>query len=213
MPKPGALAPGLTRTGRPLRDRAGVLLHWEDPMRTRMKNLFLPSLALMLALPAAAEQARAGVQAAVVFPQNDLRTNVDGTLGLSLGVSVDFNLQGGNELRPRLDYTQCDTQAFHMLALSTTSKSVHGTSLGVDYLRFFEGGRRGVYGLVGTGIAWWSASDPTFGNTHETAPFIKVGAGFRFDSEWGAEITYGVGRFRNTQGTGGMIQAGVTYRF
>ena len=178
-----------------------------------MKKLLLPAIALLAALPVPAAQTQAGIQAAVVFPQNDLRTNVDGTMGLTFGVSVDLNLQGGSELRPRLDYLQCDTQPFHVITLSTTTRSVHGVSLGVDYLRFFEEGNRGVYGIVGTGLQWMSASDPTYGNTHDTAPFLRLGAGFRFDSAVGAEITYNLGSFRSTAGTGGSIQAGITYKF
>ena len=135
-----------------------------------MKNLLLSALALALALPSAAEQTRAGVQAAIVFPQNDLRSNVDGTVGLSLGIHVDVNLQGGNELRPRLDFTQCDTEAFHLLTLSTTRRSVHGVGLGADYLRFVEGGRRGLYGLVGANLNWWSASETAFGEISPRKP-------------------------------------------
>lgn len=178
-----------------------------------MKRLLFPTLALTLALPAAAEQTQAGIQAALVFPQNDLRTNVDGTVGLSFGVNVDINLQGGSELRPRLDYTQCDTQALHAFALSTTDRSVHGVTLGADYLRFFEGGRRGLYGIVGVGLGWWSASDPAYGNTTDTAPWIHFGAGFRFDSRMSAELTYDLGRFRSTAGTLGEVKAGVAYTF
>ena len=177
-------------------------------------NKLIPSvIALALALPAAAEQTQAGLQAALVFPQNDLRANVDGTVGLTFGVNVLINLQGGNELRPRLDYTQCDTEALHAFALSTTARSVHGVGLGADYLRFVDGGRRGLYGLLGVGMNWWSASDPTYGNTTETAPYIHFGAGFRFDSRMAAEITYDLGRFRATAGTAGAIKAGVTYTF
>jgi hypothetical protein len=178
-----------------------------------MRNLIFPTLVGALALPVAAEQTQAGVQAAVVFPQNDLRSNVDGAAGLSFGVNVDINLQGGSELRPRLDYTQCDTQTLHAFALSTTSRSVHGVGLGVDYLRFFEGGRRGLYGVLGVALNWWSASEPAFGNTTETAPSVHFGAGFRFDSRMAAEITYDLGRFRSTAGTLGAIKAGVTYTF
>ena len=178
-----------------------------------MNKLILPALALLATLPAQAVQTQAGVQAAVVFPQNDLRSNVDGTMGLTFGVNVDIDLQGGSEARPRLDYTQCDTEPFHVLSLSTTSRTVHGASLGVDYLRFIEGGRRGLYGILGTGLQWMSASDPVYGNTHQTAPFLRLGAGFRFDSSFGAEITYNLGSFRSTAGTGGSIQAGITYNF
>jgi len=178
-----------------------------------MKRLFPSALALALALPACAQQTRAGVQGAFVFPQNDLRSNVDGTVGLSLGIHVDVNLQGGNELRPRLDFTQCDTEAFHLLTLSTTRRSVHGVGLGADYLRFVEGGRRGLYGLVGANLNWWSASETAFGDTHETAPGFRLGAGFRFDSAFSAEITYELFRFRSTAGTGGAIKAGISYTF
>jgi len=178
-----------------------------------MKLHILPTVALLAVLPAAAAQTQAGVQAAVVFPQNDLRANVDGAPGLSFGVNVDLNLQGGNELRPRLDYLQCDTQAFHVVTLGTTTRTAHGTTLGLDYLRFVEGGVRGLYGLGGVGIQWWSASDPAYGNTHETAPCLRLGAGFRFDSRVAAEITYNLGRFRSTAGTAGSIQAGIAYTF
>jgi len=178
-----------------------------------MKKLLLPAFALLLALPLSALQTQAGVQAALVFPQNDLRGNVDGTMGLTFGVHVNLNLQGGSELRPRLDYLQCDTEALHVLTLSTTTRSVHAVALGADYLRFVDGGSRGLYGLVGTGMQWWSASEPSFGNTSETAPYLKFGAGFRFDSAVSAEITYDLGRFRSTSGTAGSIQAGLSYTF
>jgi hypothetical protein len=176
------------------------------------KSTFLV-LALAASLPAAADDTRAGIQAAIVFPQNDLRTTVDGTLGLTVGVHVDIILGGGSEFRPRLDYLQCDTEPLHALTLSSTRTTAHATSLGLDYLRFFEPGSRGAYGVVGTGIQWWSASQPGFGDSHETAPFLRLGGGFRFHSDVAAEITWNLGCFRPTSGTAGSIQAGITYRF
>ena len=142
-----------------------------------------------------------------------MRANVDGAVGLTMGVQVGIDLFGGSELRPRLDYLQCDSTALHALTLGSTTRSVHGVGLGADYLRFFEGGRRGLYGLVGTGLQWWSASDASHGNTHTTSPYLQAGAGFRFDSAVSAEIVYNIGRFRSGAGTAGSLQLGLSYRF
>ena len=178
-----------------------------------MNRSILPALALLLAAPAFAQRTEAGVQAAIIFPQNDLRDNANGALGLTFGVSVSYPLGSGNDLRGRLDYVQCDTTSFHMLVLSTTRQSAHGVGLGADLLHYVETGSRGLYGLVGTGLHWWSASNPAYGDTNETAPYFHAGAGFRFNRAVAAEITYELGRFRSTAGTAGSIQTGVVFRF
>ena len=178
-----------------------------------MKLRALPIALLLAAVPACADQTQAGLQGAFVFPQNDLRTNADGAVGLTFGVHVSLDLQGGSELRPRLDYVQCDTKALHAITFSTTTFSAHGVGLGADYLRFFEERNRGLYGVIGAGVQWWSASDAAHGPTTETAPYVKAGAGFRFDSAVSAEITLDLGKFRTTAGTAGSVQLGLNYRF
>jgi len=178
-----------------------------------MTRRLLPALALLMALPASAQHTQAGVQASVVFPQSDLRTNAAGALGLDVGVHVVLDLQGGSELRPRLDYLQCDTEAFHAISFSSTTRTVHAVTLGVDYLRYFDQGNRGLYGVVGVGAQWWSASDAAHGDTHDFNPGISFGAGFRFNSSLAAEITYNIGKFRSNSGTAGSVQMGLNYRF
>jgi len=178
-----------------------------------MTKLILPALALLLAAPAFAQRSEAGAQAAIVFPQNDLRDNANGALGLTFGVHVAYSLGAGNELRGRLDYVQCDTTTFHMLVLSTTRQSAHGVGLGADLLHYMEPGNRGLYGLAGAGLHWWSASNPAYGDTNETAPYFHAGGGFRFNRTVSAEIIYDLGRFRGTAGTAGSIQTGVNFRF
>jgi hypothetical protein len=113
----------------------------------RMKTL-LPALCFAAAiLPLSAQETEAGIQGGLIFPQSDLRSAVNGRTGFTLGVHGGIDLQGGNELRPRIDYTRIDGGSFSLSSLNSTT-TVQAVGVGIDYLRYLEGRRRGQFILV-----------------------------------------------------------------
>jgi len=163
-------------------------------------------------LPLSAERTEAGIQGSLVFPQSDLRSEVRGRTGFQVGVHGAIDLQGGNELRPRIDYTRIDGGAFSFNSFSG-SHTVKGVGLGVDYLRYYEQRPRGLYGLGGIELIWWDARDRDGASVRETAPSLKLGVGHRFDSRVSMEFSVDYGKFRPAFGTASSIKGGVFYRF
>jgi hypothetical protein len=147
-----------------------------------------------------------------VFPQQDLRTATGGRTGFSFGVHGAIDLQGGSELRPRIDYTRVDGGSFSLASLTSTT-TVTGIGIGCDYLKYLEDRRRGLYGFGGVALTWW-ASDYRFdGTTRLTSPSLVAGVGHRFNSSVGMEFSVDFGQFRPHFGTYSNIKGGVSYRF
>jgi hypothetical protein len=178
-----------------------------------LKQLILPICLSAGLVPLAAQEAtEAGVQGALVFPQNDLRSAVGGRTGFTLGVHGGIDLQGGNELRPRIDYTRIDGGAFSLSSLDG-STTVQSMSVGADYLRYLEGQRRGLYGVAGVSLVWWNSDYRHGGSVRETSPTVMIGAGHRFNSAVSMEFNLDYGQFRPSQGSASSIKGGVFYRF
>ena len=179
-------------------------------MRTKMLLTFLCLATVMP--PLAAEPTEAGIQGALVFPQGDLRSAVNGRTGFSVGVHGAIDLQGGSELRPRIDFTRYDGGAFSLSSLSS-STTVEAVGVGVDYLRYLEGRRRGLYGVAGIELNWWNAQYRFSPSTRTTTPSLMLGAGHRFNSSVAMEFNVDFGQFRSSAGTASSIKGGVFYRF
>jgi len=163
-------------------------------------------------LPMSAMDTEAGIQGSILFPQSDLRSAVGGRAGFQVGVHGAIDLQAGNELRPRIDYTRIDGGSFSLSSLSSTT-TVHGVGLGLDYLGYLEGRRRGLYGVGGVSLVWWSSDLRFGGSTRETAPVVMAGVGHRFNASTAMEFSIDYGRFRPDAGTASSIKAGIFYRF
>ncbi len=163
-------------------------------------------------LPLPAEETEAGIQASLVFPQQDLRSQVGGRTGFQVGVHGAIDLQGGSEVRPRLDYTRIDGGSWSLASLSG-STTVQAVGIGADYLRYLEGRRRGLYGVAGVELNWWNTDQRGGGSVRETAPSVMIGAGHRFNSAVAMEFSLDFGQFRPSVGTASSIKGGVFYRF
>jgi len=178
----------------------------------RMKTLF-PSLILATAmLPLAAQQTEAGIQGSLLFPQSDLRSAVDGRVGFEIGVHGAIDLGEGNEVRPRIDYTRYDGGSFSGSSLSG-STLVEAIGIGVDYLRYMEGRRRGLYAVGGVELNWWNSQYRFGGSVRETSPSLMIGVGHRFNSSVSMEFNLDYGQFRPSVGVASSIKGGVFYRF
>ncbi len=173
------------------------------------------SIALCLAagmLPLGAQQTEAGIQGSLVFPQQDLRTATGGRIGFQVGVHGAIDLGGGNEIRPRIDYTRVDGGSFSLASLTSTT-TVYGVGLGADYLRYLEERRRGLYAFGGVGLVWWYSQYRFAGSTRLTSPTASIGVGNRFNANWGMEFGLEVGQFRSSLGGYSSLKGGVWYRF
>lgn len=175
--------------------------------------LMIPLLCLAAwASPLAAAETEAGIQGSLVFPQQDLRSATGGRTGFSFGVHGAIDLQGGSELRPRIDYTRVDGGSFSLASLSSTT-TVTGIGIGCDYLKYMEDRRRGLYGFGGLALTWWSSDLRFDGTTRKTSPSIVLGVGHRFNSSVGMEFSVDFGQFRSHQGAYSNFKGGVSYRF
>lgn len=173
----------------------------------------LPILCLAVAAaPLAATETEAGIQGSLVFPQQDLRTATGGRTGFSFGVHGAIDLQGGSELRPRIDYTRVDGGSFSLASLTSTT-TVTGIGIGCDYIKYIEERRRGLYGFGGVALTWWSSDYRFDGTTRLTSPSLALGVGHRFNSSVGMEFSVDCGQFRSHFGSYSNIKAGVFYRF
>jgi hypothetical protein len=163
-------------------------------------------------VPLCGQQTEAGIQGSVLFPQQALRQATDGHVGFELGVHAAIDLQGGNEIRPRLDYTRIDGGSFSGSSLTGTT-SVQGVGLGADYLRYLEDTRRGLYGAAGLELFWWNTKYRFSGSDRLTTPMVMIGVGHRFNANVAAEFDIDFGQFRSSVGTASSIKGGIFYRF
>ena len=125
---------------------------------------------------------------------------------------TEAGIQGGNELRPRIDYTRIDGGSFSLSSLNSTT-TVQAVGVGIDYLRYLEGRRRGSYAVAGIELNWWESQYRFRGSDRETSPSLMVGVGHRFNSSWSMEFNLDWGQFRSYVGTASDIKGGVFYRF
>jgi hypothetical protein len=176
-----------------------------------MRNL-IPVLCFAAALPLAAYETEAGIQGGLVFPQNDLRSAVGGRTGFTFGFHGGIDLQGGQELRPRLDYTRIDGGSFSLSSLNSTT-TVQAIGIGLDYIYYVEQRRRGSYVVGGLELNWWETQNRFGGSDRETSPSLMIGVGHRFNSAVSMEFNLDYGQFRPSAGVASSIKGGVFYRF
>jgi len=177
----------------------------------RLKNL-IPALCFAAVLPLAAQDTEAGIQGGLVFPQNDLRSAVGGRTGFTFGFHGGIDLQGGNELRPRIDYMRIDGGSFSLSSLNSTT-TVQSVGIGLDFLRYLEQRRRGSYAVGGIELNWWNSQYRFGGSVRETSPSLMIGVGHRFNSSVSMEFNLDYGQFRPSVGVASSIKGGVFYRF
>jgi opacity protein-like surface antigen len=153
----------------------------------RLRTL-LPT-AVLLALPAAAQDAHVGLTLGLSLPQGDASTLVDSHTGFTLGLQAPVDLKNGHMVRPRLDYTQQNGSPYGIdITVSTLA-------LGVDYNYYFSRqADRGFYLLAGLGYANTkvevSSSFFGGGNDTEGAVNLAFGGGVQFNPTVGMEIRY-----------------------
>jgi len=162
--------------------------------------------------PLTAQQTEAGIQGSLLFPQSDLHSAVNGRVGFQVGVHGAIDLQGGSELRPRIDFTRLDGGSFSLSSGSSTT-TIEAVGVGVDYLRYMEERRRGLYACAGIELDWWNVQYRFRNSDRETTPMLMVGVGHRFNSSTSMEFNLDYGQFRPSVGTASSIKGGVFYRF
>lgn len=167
----------------------------------RMNLFILPAAILALSVPVRATEVDYGVQLGLAIPNGDLSTFVNNNVGAELGFSVQIDLGGGQQLRPRLTGTALTGDTYRLATVSFTREASLGF-LGLDYLWYPQGNtRRGAYLLGGIG---YSANDLTIDTTSYAAfgpGQIEVkassshfaytaGAGYQFNRRWAIEARY-----------------------
>jgi hypothetical protein len=148
-----------------------------------------------------------GFQAFAVMPESDLHSAVGGRTGYEVGIHTTVGIDTASELRPRFDYTRLDGGSFSSTNATSTT-TINGLSLGVDYLYYFQGTRTGMYGMAGANIAWWECQNRFVANTRQTSPTFLIGPGFRFSKGFAAELEFEFGQFRPSEGTDSSIKLG-----
>lgn len=176
-----------------------------------------PFLSLLLCLPAgvlplAAQQTEFGIQGLAAISEQALRSQIGSRPGFEIGVHEGIYLQNGQELRPRIDYTRFDNGSFSFSSLNSTT-TVWGISAGADYLCYLEGGRRGLYGVAGLNLSWWTAYQRFAGSQRETSPSLLFGFGHRFNSNLAVEFEDEYGHFQPEAGSMNTFKGGVFYQF
>lgn len=180
----------------------------------RTSSLVLGLLALGLpAGVARAEDPRFGVQVHGNFPTGDLKDAVDSKLGVGGGAHVTFDLGDGHVIRPRLDYV-----FFPEATVSAIKNKVNNLSAGADYLYFITGKPEGFYVTGGLSFNHWKADVTShLGSSSDTSnkPGFAAGAGFNFNSSFGAEIRFTTSKYGSVSkdSNASALQAGVTLRF
>jgi opacity protein-like surface antigen len=185
----------------------------------RLRNI-LPLVAL-LAVPAVAQDAHFGFSVGLSSPMGggsstdiSLKDAVDSKIGFTAGVNVGIEWQGGHVLRPRLDYTHHNGDAF---GVSGADVTVNAFQLGADYNYFVsEKASDGFYLLVGVGYANTKVSGNGVGNSDNKSAFAwGAGVGYEFTPMVGAELRYGSTHpdFTGTTLKNDTLNLSVTFRF
>jgi opacity protein-like surface antigen len=191
----------------------------------RLRNI-LPLVAL-LAVPAMAQDAHFGFSVGISSPMGggsdqtnfsdiSLKDGVDKKIGFTLGANVGIEWQGGHVLRPRLDYTHHNGDAF---GVSGNDLTVNSFQLGADYNYFVsEKASDGFYLLVGVGYANTKVSGNAVAGASTTSKsaFARgTGVGYEFTPMVGAELRYGSTHpdFSGTTLKNDTLNLSVTFRF
>jgi opacity protein-like surface antigen len=168
-------------------------------------TLLTRPLLVLLALAgpvSSAAEAHFGGQLTAVWPQSDLGGKgwMDGKVAPSLGVHLLVDMEDGNALVPRLDYT------LHSRSLNTVDnlkadRKADVWNLGVDYNYFFSGrASEGFYLTAGLGYASAKFQIDDAGETYRPtkgAVAYALGAGYQFNPNLGLEVRYTASRFND----------------
>ncbi len=171
-------------------------------------------LALALAAGSFASAADFGLQLNVGIPQNDWKTSVGSGTGLGLGVFLDVPVKGGHVLRPRLDYITFPEQTESDYPYPDLHHTWSTRSLGVDYLFYPAGERKGIYLAAGLAARQFHVSADSGGPSDSwdtTRLGISLGAGYALNTTWELNLRYTQTKIQES--TLGEIDLGVAYRF
>jgi opacity protein-like surface antigen len=174
----------------------------------------LPLLALVAA-PAFAQGVHFGLQAGISLPQGDVKDAVDSKMGLSIGLNLGVELNGGHVLRPRLDYTSTKGTPADL----GIDHTVTTTAIGADYNYFVSGkAAEGFYLIGGLGFATTKSELSAFGmsvSESKSAMSLALGGGYQFNSLVGMELRYTTTKpdFDGESIKNDAINLGVTFRF
>lgn len=153
-----------------------------------------------------------GIQAFLVSPQGELRTELDGRLGFQVGAHWQKDFQQGFQLRPRVDYTRYDGGAFSVSSATSTT-TLQGLGVGADLLCYLDSSHQGLYALAGADLTWWDAQYRFSGSNQGAFPGLKLGLGHRFNPSVAVEFEADMAPYRPMVGAGESIKFGALYNF
>ncbi|MBI4913929.1 MAG: outer membrane beta-barrel protein [Acidobacteria bacterium] len=189
--------------------------------------ILLPLAALALQ---AQEPTRYGIQGSLLFPTSDsTKEFTDKSMGFSIGAQSTWDLQKGQRLRGRVDYTVFSEKSinggfgFDQRSISgyTQSGKLTGISGGVDYLYFFEGKPLGWYLAGGLTLNAWKAEATYSGkrtgseSRSKTTPGIAGGVGWQFNKNLGLEArgTWSHWEYNRSDNNATFFGVELNYRF
>ena len=165
-----------------------------------MKYPFIVVLPLVLVItPLVGKDVNFGCQVGIAMPQGDTKLAVGDQKGYTVGINVPIDFNGGNTLRPHLNYlTNTGTQSGNYQSNDNTLATI---SLGVDWLYYVNKNLAGLYLVAGIG-ANYTKFDSTYNSPYDllnsgysvtrygTAVAFNAGLGWQFSSKFGAELQY-----------------------
>ena len=171
----------------------------------------LPILALVAA-PAFAQGFHWGLSAGITNPQGDVKDAGFDKIGLTLGLNVGVEFQGGHVLRPRLDIARASNKYDSNFTLNTTF-------LGADYNYFVSGkAADGFYLIAGLGFSNTKLEYDFGGGTasdNKSALGLALGMGYQFTPLVGADLRYTTTKpdFYGQTISNNAMNVSVTFRF
>jgi hypothetical protein len=155
--------------------------------------------------------AAGGIQMALVVPEGDMRSSLNGRTGFSVGAHGGVPVGDGLEMRPRFDYTRLDGGSFSANSLDSTL-TMEGIGLGADILAYGDKDRTGPYAFAGANLTMWYIKHRFDPDTKGVYPNISAGVGTRFTDSFSADLEFDYGRFRPGVGTLGAMRLVIYYR-
>ena len=165
-----------------------------------MKHPVIVVLPIVLMFtPLVGKEVNFGFQVGIAMPQGDVKSAVGDQKGYTVGINVPIDFNGGNTLRPHLNYlTNRGTQDN---GYQSNDNILATISLGADWLYYVNKSTAGLYFIAGIG-ANYTKFDSTFNSPgyilsdgysttrYGTAVAFNAGFGWQFSSKFGTELQY-----------------------
>jgi hypothetical protein len=167
---------------------------------------YLALLPLALALPLAAQSTSRptyGLSVQVDTPLGNLKDDTDKSVGGGASFLMQWDLGGGNAVRPRLDLNLFNVSSYSPSHSNyKESRNLTAVGLGVDYLYYLNGTPKGLYFTAGAGVTRWDLAYTTNdrngnaystsydSNKNTTSLNLAAGLGWQFTRVIGLEARF-----------------------